>query len=399
MKQASNSLLTFYPILFTANSAVPALPRGKAGMNLRHLTPFNIYWKILGQFCSILPDLSCSLRSIVRSWLGEGRIRSLLYGIYSVLLVVSAITFSNRDASGADSLVISLKETVSIQSATILLKDVADIQGPDLPAIERFSNISLGASPEFGAVKTLTRHQIDESIQAVAGPIRDVKLSGAAAVQVRIKGNPIDSSEIASLLKAYILKTTSWKESEIEVHSIGNISGIEMPPDGAELRLSSAETVVGRQNITALLEIMRAGKPQRCYWITAKILIHTDVWVATQRILPGQIVESGNLVKQSKVIEDLRSTYIRNLDEVVGKIAHRNFSPGDLILRDAFTDPFLIKRGETVQLRLQRSGIMLTSSARAEQDGRLGQVIRVRNLDFSTVLKAQVTGRSQVLLQ
>jgi flagellar basal body P-ring formation protein FlgA len=399
MKQASNSLLTFNPTPFTASSAVPALPRGKAGTNPRHLTPFNIYWKSLGHFCPILPDLSCSLRSIFRSWLGEGRIRSLFYGIYGVLLVVSAIAFFNRDASGADSVAISLKEEASIQSATILLKDVADLQGSDLHAIERFSNISLGASPEFGSVKILSRHQIDESMQAAVGPIRDTKFSGAAAVQVRMKGKAIDPGEIASLLKTYILKTTSWKESEIEVHSIGNLNGIEMPPDNAELRFSSADAVMGRQNLTALLEIMRAGKPLRCFWVTARIVIHTDIWVATQRILPGQMVESSNFVKKSTAIEDLRSTYIRSLDEVVGKIARRSFSPGDLIIREAFAEPFLIKRGETVQLRLQRSGMLLTSQARAEQDGILGQIIRVRNLDFPTVLKAQVTGRSQVMLQ
>ena len=45
---------------------------------------------------------------------------------------------------------------------------------------------------------------------------------------------------------------------------------------------------------------------------------------------------------------------------------------------EAFSDPFLVHHGETVQLRLERNGILLTSSARAEQDGRLGQVIVVR---------------------
>jgi flagella basal body P-ring formation protein FlgA len=41
---------------------------------------------------------------------------------------------------------------------------------------------------------------------------------------------------------------------------------------------------------------------------------------------------------------------------------------------------------------------MLNSQARAEEDGKLGQMIRVRNQDFSTVIKAQVIGRSQVIL-
>jgi flagellar basal body P-ring formation protein FlgA len=399
MKQASDSLLTFNQIPFTASSAVPALPRVKVGTINRHLTPFNFHWKSVEPVGSILPDLSCSPRSFVRSWLGEERIRSLFYGIHFVLLAVIAGVFSIRIAPGAENLSICLRESASVHSGTIFLKDVADLRGSDLQAIEALSNISLGASPEFGSVKTLSRHQIDECIKAADGPVGNEKISGASAVQVRMKGKPIEPDAIAAMLKAYILKTSSWKESEIEIRSIGNLNGMELPPDNAELRFSPSAVVLGYRNIMAPIEIAQAGKTLRCFWITAEVVIHADAWVAAEKILPGEIVESSNFVKKSALIENFRAAYIHTLDEVVGKIARRNFSPGDLVTREAFTDPFLIKKGETVQLRLERNGIMLTSRARAEQNGRLGQVIRVRNLEFSTVLKAQVTGQSQVVLQ
>jgi flagella basal body P-ring formation protein FlgA len=398
MNQASNSLLTFNPIPFTASRAVLESPRVKSGTNHRHLTPFCFNWKSLKPFGFILPNFSCSPRNLVYSWLGEGRIRSLLHGIYRALLVVSAIAFFIRIVSGAEGLVVNLKEEASIRSAAILLKDVADLNGPDRDIVERLSKVFLGASPEFGSVKTLSRHQIKESIQAAIDPLLDIQLSGCATVQVRMKGKPVDPGEIAAMLKSYIVKTTLWKDSEIEIHSIGNLNGVELPPDGAGLRFSQTPAVMGRRNITALFEIVQAGKTLRCFWIAAEIIVHTDAWAAAKKILPGQIVEAGDFVKQSTSIEDLRTTYVRMLDEVVGKLALRSFSPGTLIVREAFTDPFLIKRGETVQLRLQRNGVMLTSQARAEQDGRFGQIIRVRNLDFSNLLKAQVTGRSQVML-
>jgi flagellar basal body P-ring formation protein FlgA len=398
MKQASNSLLTINPIPFTASTVVLALPRVKAGTNHRRLIPFCISWKSVKPFGSILPGFSCSPRSFVYSWLGEGRIRSLLHGIYCALLAVCAMAFFVRIAPGAEGLVIDLKEEVSIRSAAILLKDVADVNGPDRDVVEKLSKMNLGASPEFGSVKTLSRHQIDETIQAAIGALLDVKYSGSAAVQVRMKGRPVAPSEIGSLLKSYIMKTTSWKDSEIEIRSIANLNGVELPPEGAELRLSQTAAVMGRRNLTALLEIVQAGKTLRCFWIAAEIIVHADAWAAAKKIMPDQIVESGDFVKQSTSIEDLRTTYVRTLDEVVGKIARRSFSPGDLIVREAFTEPFLIKRGETVQLRLQRDGVILTSQARAEENGRLGQMIRVRNLDYSTVLKAQVTGRAQVML-
>jgi flagellar basal body P-ring formation protein FlgA len=399
MKQASNSLLILDPIPFTASTSVLASPRAKAGTNHRHLNPFCLSWKSLKPFGSILPGISCSPRNFVYSWLGEGRIRSLLHGIYCALLVVCAIASSIKIAPGAESFVINLKEEASIESGAILLKDVADLYGPDRDTIEKLSIINLGASPEFGLAKTLSRRQINESIKAAISPLDDIQFSGGTAVQVRIKGRPVDPGEIAVLLKSHIVKTTSWKDSEIEIRSIGNLHGLELPLDGAELRFSQTPAVMGHRNITALFEIVQAGKTLRRLWVAAEIVVRVDAWVAAKKILLGQIVESNDFVKQTASIDDFRTTYVRTLDEVVGKIAGRNFSQGELIVREAFKDPFLIKRGETVQLRLERDGVMLTSQARAEEDGRLGQMIRVRNLEFSNVLKAQVMGRSQVMLQ
>jgi flagella basal body P-ring formation protein FlgA len=398
MKQTSYSLLTLNLFPFTASWVISASPRVKTETNHRRLTPFCFYWKRSKPSGSMLPGFSCSPRSIVHSWLGEGRIRSLLHKIYRSLPVICVLASSIPIVYGAGNVAIRLKEEASIRSEAILLKDVAELNGTDRNAIEKLSKVVLGPSPEFGTAKILSRYQINERIQAGMHSLGDVPLSGAAAVQVRIEGIPVDPDEIAAMLKSYVSKNTSWKESEIEIQSIGGLKGVELPPDGGELRMSQTSAVISRGSITAPIEILQADKTLRCFWIAAGIVIHSDAWVAAQKIVPGQIVKSNDFVKQSTRIEDLRTTYVHTLDEVVGKVARRRFSPGDLIVREAFVDPFLVKKGETVQLRLERSGVMLTAQARAEQDGRLGQMIRVRNLDFATVLKAQVTGRLQVML-
>jgi flagellar basal body P-ring formation protein FlgA len=399
MKQVSNSLLTINLIPFTANVSVPAVPRVKNGMNARRFTPFNSYWKNGSQGCSALPGLSCLPRSFVRSWLGEGRIRSLLHKIGSALVAVSATVILIQSASGADGLVVNLKEAALVQSATILLKDVADLRGPDSNQIEKLLQITLGSSPEFGSVKILTRHQIEQCIEAAVGPLRSDAFSGAAAIHVRVKGKAVNPEDIAALLKAYLRKTASWKDSEIEIRSVGNLNGIELPPGNAELRLSSAAPLMSYKSIHAPIEIVLAGKTLRCFWITAAVAVNAEILVAAKRISLGKIVQAGDVEIKAVAIADLRGAYARSFEDVVGKAAGRIYSPGDPVRCESFTVPSLVKSGEIIQLRLEREGIALTSQARAIEDGSLGQVIRVRNVEFSSIVKAQVTGRSQVTLQ
>ena len=98
-------------------------------------------------------------------------------------------------------------------------------------------------------------------------------------------------------------------------------------------------------------------------------------------------------------IADARVACLRKPEEAIGLIARRTLSPGDPLTRESLANPFLVRSGDTVRLRLERSGIRLAVLARAEQDGKLGQFIRIWSLDFSRPLKAQVVGRGEVKVE
>jgi flagella basal body P-ring formation protein FlgA len=345
MKQVSNSLLTLCINPFSSNPDVEA-PRKTASAAGRHLTPFFVHQGSKRGYRSILLNLSCPPRSLVRYRLGEGRIRSLLYGFclsFFVLLFFSAPIWC-------------------------------------IAAVDRVADLNNSAA--VNAVK--------------APPTENAALP---VVQAKMSVRPVSVDEIASILKSHFAETTSWKESEIVIRAIGDLKGIDIPRDGAEMRLSSSATIAGQRRILAPIEVLQYGKNLRNFWVSAEVCIHADVVTATKRIVPGKIITAGDIEIKNAEITNLRASYAGRPDEVVGKISRRNFSPGDPLTRDSFSDPYLVRNGETVRLRLERDGIVLTSLAKAEQDGRLGQIIRVRNADFSKVLKAQVTGRAEVKLE
>jgi flagella basal body P-ring formation protein FlgA len=261
------------------------------------------------------------------------------------------------------------------------------------------AQIALGPAPEFGSTVVLNRAKIQERIQNETGPLAGATVSGAGVVQVRVQGRSANPIAIASILKSSLLKTTPWTTAEIEIRSIGGIKGIELPPDGVELRISSNPTIVGRRRILAPIEVVHAGKTQRCFWITAEISVRASVLVASRKIALDKLITPDDFVKTVADIPDLRAAYAVHPEEVLGKASRRSFSAGDPLTREAFSDPFLVRHGETVRLSLERNGIVLKALARAEQDGKLGQLITVRNLDFSAPLKARVIGPAAVKLQ
>jgi flagella basal body P-ring formation protein FlgA len=303
-------------------------PRDNASACGRHFTPFFVFPGIVDLCGALSLGLSCPLRSLVRSRLGEGRIRNLFRGIRFIVAPVLAVL------------------------------------------------LAASAAPAAGD----------------AGPM-------AKEIALGEPSQNLAAEKIASLIRAHLQNTTFWKESEIVIRSVGNMNGMENPPADSELRIASAKPLIGQKHISIPIEIVQAGQVLRSCWISASITIRAEVLTAARQIPSGKILSADDVERKSIEIPDLRTAYFRTPEDALGKIARRRFSEGEALTGEHFAEPFLVRSGETVRLRLEREGIVLTALARAEQDGKLGQMIRVRNVDFSTPLKAQVTGRAEVKMQ
>jgi flagella basal body P-ring formation protein FlgA len=232
------------------------------------------------------------------------------------------------------------------------------------------------------------------SICAIGADNQAIKVQEKNLILPRVR--QVTFGEIKPVLVDYVLKSTPWKESEIEIKSVEGLKGIEVPEGKVSFNLLSGTAVAGHNGILALVEAVQDGKGVRCFWITAAVRINAEIVTASKRIPQGKRMTSDEVVRTLLEISDLQAGYFRNLEDVVGKTSRRTFSPGDPITRENVLDPFLIRHGDIVQLRLVRNGIALTSSVIAEQNGRLGDLIRVRNVEFSSILKAKVTGRAEV---
>ena len=296
-------------------------------------------------------------------------------------------------------LIISLKEQASVESLTVLLGDVADLTGPDVGHLEQLARLPVAAAPSLGFVLNLNRGQIQQKINAALGNTADFDMSGAATVQVKLQGRAVQADEIVSLLKDYLLETTAWKESEIAIRSISNLEAVELPPGELALRIPQKTILFGSRNALVPVEVILEGKPYKTFWINVDFRIRASVLQAARKIPYGKTIALEDIREATVEIADARIACLRKPEDAIGKVSRRTLSPGDPLTRESLTNPLLVRIGDTVHLRLERNGIQAATLVRAEQDGKLGQTIRIRNLDFARSLKAQVVGRGEVKIE
>ncbi len=210
---------------------------------------------------------------------------------------------------------------------------------------------------------------------------------------------PILESDLIPIIRSHIVSTTEWRPEEIEIRSIRNLNRFERPAGEATFRVSRNAAPSNYRRILLPVEVGIDSRFHSMIWVSADIRIKATVLQAARRLRYGSTIGEGDVCAAYMEIKDARRAYLRDVRDAVGMVLRRAVTEGEPLTRDALSDPLLVRSGETVRLRLQRAAVRLTMTARAEQSGRLGQFIRVRNIDFSRTLRARVVGRGEVAIQ
>ena len=302
LKRASNSLLILlYPFMALLRTLTPSAPASGVGASQRRSSSC-FFRSGESALCRVISQASCSLRSFTPTWLGEERVRGLIYGFLAFCILVP---------------------------------------------------YAAGETPASAA------------------------------------------EEISAIIRAEITAMTEWNDADIRVEITGEIKSA---PDES-FRLAPEGLTIGRRNVLAPVEVIQGGKTMRTFWVPAVVHVSRNAVVASRKIALGEIITEDNVCESRIETTDINSVLTLSLKDITGKIARRSFAAGEPLPQELFSEPLLVRRGDMVSLRLERSGIALTSAARAAENGRFGDVIRVKNVDFSSVVRARVTGPAEVSIQ
>lgn len=108
-------------------------------------------------------------------------------------------------------------------------------------------------------------------------------------------------------------------------------------------------------------------------------------------LYPGDAIRSDHLVDRVfNARIERRSAVYRTRADVIGKVARRTLLPGRPIPVNAVREPYLVVQGRTVQIVFQEGPLIITGYAVALQSGGKGDVVRVRNVDSSAVVKGTI---------
>lgn len=312
------------------------------------------------------------------------------------MLMAMAVTFAVfvvpvRAATDPGSTV-RLHSQATVRGTAVTLADIAELSGDSEALLTQLAHMSVG---RVGDVALLSRTEIAALIRkAIANPA-DVVVTGAEFTRVTLAKRAPAAAEIEAVLKSHLATVTQWREDEIAISSIGNLKTIEIPEGNVELRAVNRGAPTNFRRMLLSVEAILDGEPLRAFWVQADIRIRAQVVKVARPVGFKTVLTADDLREQVCDIEDPRTSYFRSQMEAIGTVTRRALSLGELLSRNSVEDAGLVRVGETVRLTVVSGSVRMSVPARALQNGKLGDPIKVRNIDSDRVITAVVTGRKE----
>jgi len=116
-------------------------------------------------------------------------------------------------------------------------------------------------------------------------------------------------------------------------------------------------------------------------------------------IYPGDAIGEEHLVERAFIAHTVaRATVYDRRQAVVGKVARRTLLPGQPIPIAGTREPYVVAQGNVALVVFETAGLKITTNAMALQNGSIGDLVTLRNIDSGAIIRGTVASDGTVRL-
>lgn len=284
---------------------------------------------------------------------------------------------------------VTLPVEARVAGVEIRLGDVAQVSGDDAREVALVRAVPLGYAPAPGHSRLLNALRIAEEVGTHA-PGVSLVFDGVGACRVwpqteRLPGTRIDEAARAALERAFAGR-------DVTLSAVQPASDLELPKGErpAELRaqIQSDQTRPGRIGVTVQVTIDGA------HW--RNVITSWDVSEWQMRPVLVRALAAGETIGAA-LLERRRVSVAREAaleaEHLIGARLARAMPEGSPLYPDDVVRELLVRNGDSLLLEVRRGSVTARVPAVAEQDGALGDEVRVRPTNGTRSLQAKVVGR------
>ena len=145
-----------------------------------------------------------------------------------------------------------------------------------------------------------------------------------------------------------------------------------------------------------LVEVDEKNGRTKNVYVSFKISNKRKLFVLKQSAQKGDAIRSDEIMVKEAYMTGNGTIYPARIEEVVGKVLKRDINAGTVITCQVLEDSFVIQRGDTVNIMAENKKLLVQAKGRTLEKGKMGDIIRVKNLTSNKEIVGRVTGSGTV---
>lgn len=206
-------------------------------------------------------------------------------------------------------------------------------------------------------------------------------------VKVSFATTPISKQEVQRKMTNYLTARCADCEYSISIQSVPTPANRQWDLDLTQLSSKGG-----------FLLPVRDGENRQLKWISGTIRVSRLTPVTTKMISQGERVNAQDLQMSMMDVTFAKDSPLR-IEDAQGQLAARTLPVGTPVWASDLKREPAAKRGQIVKAIIGDDSFEITVNMQAEDNGFVGDLIKVKNLETQKILSAQVTDKGVVKLQ
>lgn len=179
--------------------------------------------------------------------------------------------------------------------------------------------------------------------------------------------------------------------TRLDVRPVGSL-----PVIAPSARVSRIDAPVALRQRAAVQFVVNEGASARTVTLWYAVSAYRPAVVAARRVAARAGLAAADLTLRETDIAAAADQWVGSTEEAIGRMPLRQLAEGELIRRRDLAEAPLVRREGEVKVLVQAGSVQIAARGIAQQDGRRGDWVPVRNAGSGEVFKARVSGANEV---
>lgn len=203
------------------------------------------------------------------------------------------------------------------------------------------------------------------------------------------RAQALTQEKMTTVVRQYVLANGPWKPKNIEVRVVP-FQPVSLPSGTVSYRVLKPTKGItpGLQSLLVAADVN--GQEAARLWIKAEIRVYDEVLITAYPLAHHERVSADKVRLEWRDISSVAARPFYRLGEVEGLEAARAIEVNEVLTQKSLERPTLMRRGSAIVLVYESGSLRVEAPGVAEEGGKAGDLIQVKNPSSGKLLRGLV---------